>query len=363
MTVWRLVTHHSDSATALRAIREEEEIALGWNLVGDAGEYGSAKEISEAAKAAYPELPTAPFSGTQLWNFSRVMEPGDLVIVGVGERRLFVVEVAGDYYYEEGDPSESRYLHRRPAVATDLDAEAVWRDSGGVAEGEGIRWALVKCRRGLNAEEIAKNTRAAPARFTTTRGTTTRTSVARSSTRTAAISTRITREPKAVMPGPDQLLVVLNLAENLFEFSTHSIYTCPSDAHDFRTGYKHYPAKFGAIYYSRAVPAVAEIDAVVRLTSDSAGVVLWKFVPTSDEDLVADALSRWKAEEKAVNKPPCLVFLFRNKRRTEFEYDTRGGFMASRQYFDLTGLTYHDAESLASSLRRFSWTSLPRLKI
>lgn len=167
-------------------------------------------------------------------------------------------------------------------------------------------------------------------------------------------------------PTPEQTMVVLNLADFEFEFTQHSIYTCPSEPDSFRPSYKHYPAKYAGIYINKGAPFVAEVDAVVRLHTETSGQVLWKFVEIADYDLVAEAIRRRQGSVfprtgRLVNTTPCIVFVFGLKRRTNFEYDSRGGLLGSRQYFDLTTISFSNLDELAAELRSTTWSVLPKL--
>ena len=167
-------------------------------------------------------------------------------------------------------------------------------------------------------------------------------------------------------PERDQIMVVLNLAAFDFEFTQHGIYTCPSEREGFKASYKHYPARYAGIYINKGARFVAEVDAVIRLQSETEGQLLWKFVDRPDENLISEARTKrkgakWERTGRVLNQAPCLVFLFGAKRRTSFDYDISGGLQSSRQYFDLRSLEVDNVTDLAVALKQTTWTVLPKL--
>lgn len=159
MEVWRLATHHEDPEAVADWSRKSGRIALGWGFLGDLREkeYASPKEISRAVRELAPALHNAPVSGIQLWNFRYTMKPGDLVILSTGKYRAFVMQVQGDYEYvpSERAPLHGDYQHQRTAQLTNIDPDRLWRLAGAqAAEGQNIRWTLIKCLRLLEADEL-----------------------------------------------------------------------------------------------------------------------------------------------------------------------------------------------------------------
>ena len=166
-------------------------------------------------------------------------------------------------------------------------------------------------------------------------------------------------------PTPENTLVAMNLSKWFWEFTNHSLYTCPTGTEEFLTGYKHYPAKYFAAYVNGGAKYVAHIDAVLRVTDKDQGEVLWKNVDESDESLVARGIpARLAAVNqttlKTLNKPPCLLFLLSDRKATEFIYDSQGGLVASNVYFDITELGVTNTTELAAKLRTTSWKGLPK---
>lgn len=75
-TVWRLVTHHINTETALRWTRREERIAIGWGDIGDirAQGYQSVEDIGEAIKNSYPKAENSGQGSRNLWDFYSTMQ-------------------------------------------------------------------------------------------------------------------------------------------------------------------------------------------------------------------------------------------------------------------------------------------------
>jgi predicted Mrr-cat superfamily restriction endonuclease len=147
-TVWRMITHHGDPERLLAWMRDSNQVALGWNRIGEASKYDSPKEITQAIQRAYPGLANSGPGGVQLWNFLHVVELGDLVILSTGARRAMVMEVTGPYRFAEEHHEDDRlYTHRRDARPVAIDADRLWRSAGGstLAPGNNIRWAFVRC--------------------------------------------------------------------------------------------------------------------------------------------------------------------------------------------------------------------------
>lgn len=148
-TVWRLITHWHEPKEAAAWSRSNGRIGMGWNP-GDVRRFSSPRAISDAVRDAHPGLPNWPFSGQQLWDFSRVMQQGDLVILSVSSYRDAVVQVTGDYEYhneeKEGVSSVPFGLHhQRTAAVTALNPDRLWQAAGKRAPGYGIYWTLIRC--------------------------------------------------------------------------------------------------------------------------------------------------------------------------------------------------------------------------
>src|SRR5688500_15690785 len=110
-TVWRLIAHWHEPKEAAAWSRKNGRIGMSWNP-GDVRRFSSPKAISGAVREAHPGLPNWPFSGQQLWDFSRTMKRSDLVILSVSSYRDAVVQVAGDYEYLS-DADDAFGLHHQ----------------------------------------------------------------------------------------------------------------------------------------------------------------------------------------------------------------------------------------------------------
>jgi predicted Mrr-cat superfamily restriction endonuclease len=150
MATWRLIAHHTDADTQIKAFHDLGCIAIGWSLVGDLRLIGpeSAAEITPRVRVAYPESNNAHLGGPSLWRFYEEMRPGDFVILGDGSRRRAVMRVSGEYEFVPTAEAVGTlgYRHRRAAETVMSDPEHVWERSGAaLAEGENVRWTLARC--------------------------------------------------------------------------------------------------------------------------------------------------------------------------------------------------------------------------
>ena len=126
----------------------EGSVAIGWNGVGDLRDYGSEEEIRRAVRETGNR--NWPFSGRQLLAFRDEMNVGDLVILSAGGARRAVMPVEGTYEHAGPlDGDDQAYSHQRRAKCIDLDADEVWRTANGIADGQSIRWTLVRCARNV----------------------------------------------------------------------------------------------------------------------------------------------------------------------------------------------------------------------
>lgn len=148
MKVWRLVAHHEDALGAIEEMKERGRIAIGWSKIGDLQipEINNASKITSLISRAYPDLNNANLGGPSLWNLYKQMAEGDLVIVNSNGKRNCVFEVLGPYSFEEGQSQIKGYGHQRPACLTSIDAETLWKESGGKEKlGQNTRWTLFEC--------------------------------------------------------------------------------------------------------------------------------------------------------------------------------------------------------------------------
>lgn len=156
--------------------------------------------------------------------------------------------------------------------------------------------------------------------------------------------------------GWEDLLIVANCKLNWKEFAEHMIYVCPSETDDFHTKYKHFRAKYFAPYVSQGCKYVAQIDGVVRLKSRTEAEIVWNNSEQEDRALELQAIA--KLQQVASNRPPVLIFLLSGAKQTDLVFDSKGALLASRQYFDVSGLDVHDVPSLSAKLRETPWSGL-----
>lgn len=151
MNVWRLITHHREPDDALRWIRDNERVAIGWGAIGDIGArgYTSPADVSAAILENYPDATNAAAGGPVLWNFFQEVRKGDLVILSASKPRVAVVEVMGDYEWTSDTSDFGNYQHQRRVREAPWDIEALWRRAGGAAPGQSPRWTLIRCTRSV----------------------------------------------------------------------------------------------------------------------------------------------------------------------------------------------------------------------
>jgi predicted Mrr-cat superfamily restriction endonuclease len=157
MNVWRLITHHDDKDAALSWSRQNGRIAIGWGGVGDirTRSYRSAEDIAAAIRTTYPNLQNSGSGGRGLWSLFAEMEKGDFVILSASRPREMVVEVEGDYEWDEQSPLDGDYQHqRRVLIRRDLSPEDIWNTAGGAAPGQNVHQTLIRCGRTLTGDDL-----------------------------------------------------------------------------------------------------------------------------------------------------------------------------------------------------------------
>lgn len=160
--IWRLTTHHKYQLDALDWYRSERFIALNWGWTGDLR-----TDEPAASEQAIQKLigPTDDHHAARcLWEFWRVMETNDLVILRLSDEYSndCVVRV-GDYYWDRTYPPKINhypdcdeyewqghlykrnweYFHRRRMafVGNMNDARQLW-ESTAIAPGYSVYMAL-----------------------------------------------------------------------------------------------------------------------------------------------------------------------------------------------------------------------------
>ena len=158
MTIWRIIAHHTDRATATDWMRKHRRIAIGWGKIGDLAQYHSVDEIKAAIKENYP-APDYPQNsgngGPSLWDFANTIKIGDLVIVSGDKGRELVVEIVGEYEFIAGEsPLFGGYFNQRAVELTQYDGDKLWRAAGGAMPGVSVYRTLVRCQNAVNVNEL-----------------------------------------------------------------------------------------------------------------------------------------------------------------------------------------------------------------
>ena len=82
------------------------------------------------------------------------MALGDLVVLSASKPRELVVEVQGEYEWQEETPLE-RYNHQRQVlIRRDLDPEDIWSKAGRSAALQNVHCTLIRAARSLNDDDI-----------------------------------------------------------------------------------------------------------------------------------------------------------------------------------------------------------------
>jgi predicted Mrr-cat superfamily restriction endonuclease len=161
MNTWRLIAHHEEVERAIDRYLNKSRIAIGWGFVGDLrlSQPNNASEITELIKRARLDnknahigarlnVENSHLGGPSLWRFFHEMDKGDFVILSDGHKRRAVLHVIGDYEWTEKSPlliSET-YCHQRLAEKTNFNPDDLWERCHHQADGENIRWPLVRCK-------------------------------------------------------------------------------------------------------------------------------------------------------------------------------------------------------------------------
>ena len=156
MNVWRLIPHHIDRDMALLWGRQHSRIAIGWGGIGDIGSegYSSSQDINAKILKLWPKEHST-HGGPSLWRFYTWMQKGDLVILKSSIGFQSVVEVTGDYEWNNApltlndgtqlSGEDWQYWHQRRVAPTHYDPTQLWENVGGMAPNENLFWTLILC--------------------------------------------------------------------------------------------------------------------------------------------------------------------------------------------------------------------------
>ena len=162
MNIYRMIVHHTDRAAAMRWIKANRRIAIGWGEVGDIARYDSVEQIKAAIKDKYrkPDYPqNSGNGGPSLWDFAHSIEIGDLILLSGAKGRELVVEVVGDYEFVPGaSPLYGEYNHQRAIEMTQYDGDKLWRAAGGLEAGASVYRTLVRCQNAVDGDRLASLT-------------------------------------------------------------------------------------------------------------------------------------------------------------------------------------------------------------
>ena len=136
MTIWRLISVHKEllkSEVALNFINKGC-VAIGWGAIGDLDKYDSWQAIGKAIRKAYPDLTNSNIGGPSLWHLVANVQIGDLIIIDAQKGWAKVVEVTGDYFWNDEQPNVTGsfdYYHQRPIkFRDDIDANQLLKITG-----------------------------------------------------------------------------------------------------------------------------------------------------------------------------------------------------------------------------------------
>jgi predicted Mrr-cat superfamily restriction endonuclease len=158
--VWRLIAHHDDTETAVRWMRREARVAIGWGTAGDMRQHMSPEKAKQKILEEWPTSHNAGVGGKQLWEFLHSMSIRDYIIVSDGKSRVLTTQVTGEY--EFSGPADvpvygGDYRHQRKVEILPVDPNDVWRLAGAAsAPGYGVRWTLIKCVRPVEEAAIKR---------------------------------------------------------------------------------------------------------------------------------------------------------------------------------------------------------------
>src|SRR5205807_939781 len=103
----------------------------------------------------YPEQRNPHLGGSSLWDFCARMQENDLVVLSASKPRALVVQVEGDYEWEDQSPLEGDYQHQRGVIVRrDLSPEDIWQKAGGAAPDQNNYQTLIRYVRTLTEDDV-----------------------------------------------------------------------------------------------------------------------------------------------------------------------------------------------------------------
>ena len=108
--------------------QKENLICIGWPEMGDLSAYSSLDEARRKMREVYPDIDSSfKHDGLAVWEFARVMQPGDIIIVKQGKNKIVGRGVVkGEYQY---DAAYGDYPNLRAVKWTHIGEWTAPRDS------------------------------------------------------------------------------------------------------------------------------------------------------------------------------------------------------------------------------------------
>jgi hypothetical protein len=154
-----------------------------------------------------------------------------------------------------------------------------------------------------------------------------------------------------LLPSWREWLDVVNCAGIPEDVVEGGVYMCPAEG----GAYSHDRCRYFGMYRNKRVELVAEIKAVIDVDLLSGTKhVRWKNVAGSDAEFISLALE--KIEKFRPGASPTRVFVLGQLFRTDFQKDSPGGMMGSKQYFNVAKFEGDGAEELARRLKEVRWS-------
>jgi hypothetical protein len=153
-----------------------------------------------------------------------------------------------------------------------------------------------------------------------------------------------------LLPRWQSMLDVVNCSRIPDDIQQGGVYMCPAEG----GAYNHKRCRYFGMYKNKTVDAIAEIEAVVDVQSETDATILWKHIAQADDELRERA--RTKLSEWRPGRFPTRVFLLGSLYPTSFKKDTPGGMLGSKQYFRLASGEPMNAEQLAARLDGQQWS-------
>lgn len=159
-------------------------------------------------------------------------------------------------------------------------------------------------------------------------------------------------DQEGLLPSWRYKLDVVNCAGLPDDVLKHRVYICPAEG----GAYSHQRSQFFGMYAgNKRVEQIALIRAVVDVTDETNGTLLWKNVSEPNASLIQEAIAK---VQELRSEYPHRVFLLGELHSTVFTKDTPGGLMGSKIYFDLSAFTPTDAKEVAARLHNQTWRDI-----